>query len=84
MRFACIQSETKVNVGKSTCANGQNIVAPAGHTQLADFAQSEPRTKFLRYNKYFISLTRVQIRQLSSYSPMAVTPKWPLIALPDL
>ena len=39
---------------KSTCANGQiNIVAPAGHTQLhvVDFAQSEPRIKFLCYNK---------------------------------
>ena len=58
MRFACIQSETKVNVGKSTCANGQNIVAPAGYTQLVDFAQSDPRIEFLRYNKYFISLTR--------------------------
>ena len=58
MKFACIQSETKVNVGKSACANGQNIVAPAGHTQLVDFAQSEPRIKFLPYNKYFISLTR--------------------------
>ena len=58
MKFACIQSETKVNVGKSTCANGQNIVAPAGHTQLVDFAQSDPRIELLPYNKYFISLTR--------------------------
>ena len=58
MRFACIQSETKVNVGKSTCVNGQNVVARAGHTQLVDFAQSDPRIEFLRYNKYFISLTR--------------------------
>ena len=58
MKFACIQSETKVNVGKSTCANGQNIVARAGHTQLVDFAQSDPRTKFLGNNKYFISLSR--------------------------
>lgn len=47
VRFACIQGETKADVGKSTCASGQiNIVAPAGHTQLVDFVQSEPRITF--------------------------------------
>ena len=65
MKFACILSETKVNVENQLVQMGKVLLLQQVtlsywtlHTQLVDFAQSEPRIEFLRYNKYFISLTR--------------------------
>ena len=51
----CLYSKrvkTKVNVGKSTYANWEKV-ASVGYVA-SGLVQSEPRIKFICYNKYFV------------------------------